>query len=258
MAIQTDPEHLLEAMQKWLEDILEAQSQFKTKLWWRGQSLCRFGLEASVYRYQRDETYEESVISYFMSKAPARYPNCPTSNSELDWLFLMQHYGLPTRLLDWTESPLIALFFALWEENLCMEPGAVWGLSPGKLNEIQTGEAPGLISPSKSSFSLAKDIAKDAFEGIQHEDDGQILAVQPKHFDIKMLVQQSVCTIHGMRTHLEEMKNSDEFLRKIPISPEQKHCLRVLLEKFGIRQSTLFPDLENLAKELASYEYIKA
>ena len=245
-------EQLLEATRKFLEDIFEAQSRSETRIWWRGHSISKWELQPLVYRNSSDPIYEKGVVNYFMRKAPARYPSCPSGDSKFDWLFLMRHYGLPTRLLDWTESPLIALFFALREQHF--EPSCLWALDPGKLNELQTGVAS--VLGSFESVDLAYSIVEEAFEGIQHEDCGKILAIQPTHFDTRMLLQQAVCTLHGMRMPLEQLENNKEFLWKIEISPDHKKHLWSLLDRFSIKRSTLFPDLESLAKELASYEYV--
>ena len=53
----------------------------------------------------------------------------------ISWLTLMQHYGLPTRLLDWSESPLVALYFALSSDEDAKADAAVWVLNPMKLNK---------------------------------------------------------------------------------------------------------------------------
>lgn len=254
--MKAELEQLLKALQKLLEEILEAQNTLEDDLWWRGQSLSTptWRLEPLVYRKSRNRFYESSIANIFKSKAPVRYPNCPTSQSEFDWLFLMQHYGLPTRLLDWTESPLIALFFALWEPDYILQPGSLWALSPGKLNELQAGGR--RIIPSPSEDKDVKRIAEEAFAGIQHDDaNHKILAIQPPHFDTRMLVQQSTCTIHGTRIPLEQLENNREFLWKTEIPPDQKQSLWTLLQRFRIKQSTVFPDIENLAKDLASREY---
>ena len=111
--------------------------------WWRGHADSRWRLLPHAYRGTRSSDDERNYCLHFMTKAPARYPNCPTN--DLDWLFLMQHHGLPTRLLDWTESPLIGLFFAVWTPQYDHIPGTLWALNTIKLNMPQT-DIPGVIS----------------------------------------------------------------------------------------------------------------
>jgi hypothetical protein len=55
---------------------------------------------------------------------------------EWAWLFLMQHHGVPMRLLDWTESPLVGLWFAVSNPKRDDDDGCLWVLEPFKLNEI--------------------------------------------------------------------------------------------------------------------------
>jgi hypothetical protein len=81
---------------------------------------------------KRDLSYfaESSMLKHFMLKTDTRAYNI---NSTLDWLCLMQHHGIPTRLLDWTESILIALYFAVKEKNTC--DGYIFALNSSRLNE---------------------------------------------------------------------------------------------------------------------------
>jgi len=58
---------------------------------------------------------------------------------EWDWIFLMQHYRAPTRLLDWSESPLVALYFALVDKLQEDSDGALWCMDPIALNRIANG-----------------------------------------------------------------------------------------------------------------------
>lgn len=89
-----------------------------------------------LYRPAEDgrEHKENRLLQNFRAKAPIYgQMRTPVRGDQDQWLFLAQHYGLPTRLLDWTEGLCIALYFALLEK----EP-VVWMLDPIKLCQIST------------------------------------------------------------------------------------------------------------------------
>jgi hypothetical protein len=216
------------------------------EVWWRGQSRFEWELIPSVYRCNRSRSYEQNVCSGFIAKAPARYPkSCPSLAEAASWLILMQHYRLPTRLLDWTESPLVALYFAVSEHDCA--PGALWALDPYKLNKHQIPSIdPQILNPQ---IDRIQPIFKAAYAPVT-ECTHRIVAVMAPHKDLRVLVQQSAFTVHGLREPLNGLQNNEEFLVKIRIPREKKLIFKTYLENLGIRGSNLFPDLENLAKDL--------
>jgi hypothetical protein len=211
--------------------------------WWRGHANANWRLQAQVHRRDERQYDEATLIGHFVSRAPSRsHRPCPANDDWLRWLFLAQHYGLPTRLLDWSESPLIAVYFAVQE---CPDvDGCVWGLSPSGLNETFNG-TDGLV---KIGDSKVIKIAESAFTGSGSPFDG-ILAIDGQEIDPRMLAQMSRFTLHSDRTPLEEL-GTDNWLRQYMIPKEAKPKIRNQLSALGIRRSNLFPDLENLAGEL--------
>jgi len=213
--------------------------------WWRGEpQIYDTPLLPKLYRGNLAE-HEISMNSRFMVRAPTRHAKCP--NAPEGWLYLMQHYGLPTRLLDWTESLLIATFSAC--KNHLEETGVVWGLNPFKLNlrEINREQIVGPGDPT------ARTIIRRAFNKRGPQLDGEkVVALLCEEIDIRMMIQQSGFTIHSTKIPLDPLNDWKEFLVRFEIPAKAKVPLQRELELFGLTNSYLFPDLKHLAEKITS------
>jgi len=227
-----------------------AHQKFGSEVWWRGHARADWRLVPKVWRQQRGYRYEQNILSRFVAKAETRHTCCPAHSDSGAWLFFAQHHGLPTRLLDWSESVLVACYFAV-----CEQPdveAALWALDPFRLNCLERGEGVLFAATSPDPSRLIN----EAFKGRQVEVD-QVLALHAHHVDARMMAQLSAFTIHGNATPLEERKNAREFLLKFSIPAEAKAALRNVLWRLGIRESQIFPDLDHLAAELSSVSFCK-
>jgi hypothetical protein len=103
----------------------------KDHIWFRGQPKKDWKLIPSLGRGRRPVLQtEDYLIKRFRQNATLLVGN--TVQSEWDWLLVMQHHGVSTRLLDWTENPIVALYFAVIEKP--STDGALWMLLPSELN----------------------------------------------------------------------------------------------------------------------------
>jgi FRG domain-containing protein len=222
--------------------------KFKShEVWWRGHSRAEWFLRPGVHREGRNVDSERNISVRFLMKAHTRHAQCPPESDFAGWLFLMQHYRLPTRLLDWTESSLIAAFFAVTGHP--EEDGALWALDPLALNETQMG-APVLVVPGGES---ASGHFLPPFQDAKPQQ--TTLAIVSREVDVRMLIQQSAFTIHGDATPLDNLPGVDTFTRKYIIPAASKAKLRAQLKVLGFTLHKLFPDLEHLASDLAAMRF---
>ena len=214
------------------------------EIWWRGHADTNWELQPAVHR-PRYRGFEQDLVLRFMRRAKTRYAGIlPAEEAWPDWLLLMQHYGLPTRILDWTRSPLTAAVFAV--ESHPDKSGAIWALNPYLWN-YSANNTGRLIDPYEE---IVMPYFKDPFKGATCED--RAIAIDAPEIDNRMLVQQAVCTIHGKRTPMEQL---DEFggsgFVKFVIPAKLKVHVSKYLELYGVTRDKLFPDLYHLALELS-------
>jgi hypothetical protein len=227
----------------------EVNKRFEGQVWWRGQSNISWNLLPSIYRINGGYEYERNIINRFKQRAPSRNQNTPGADDDFSWLFLMQHHGLPTRLLDWTESPLFACFFAVenMDNNDC--DGAIFALCPYKLNFNQVNIS-GVLLPGDG---IAKRAINQAFSRPDYV--SYVIGILPYEMHIRIMVQLSAFTLHASDRPLDDMTDSEDYLLKFLIPKEAKVHLKEQLKFLGVRESNLFPDLDHLAEEIKALSF---
>jgi hypothetical protein len=219
--------------------------------WFRGHSDAEWALTPKFYR-QRDKTRlnEDNVREEFITRAPTLSDVTP--GNRWDWYFLMQHHGAPTRLLDWTEGALIALYFAV-RENPGYHDAAVWVLDPWELNikvvgkdEVVPPGDPGTTSEDRRRYDRW---LPDRFARRKRWPKWPV-AIYPGHIARRITAQRSCFTIHGSEScSLEEVGERMHIpLMKISVPSWECKVIRRSLETCGLDESTVFPDLEGLSK----------
>jgi hypothetical protein len=204
---------------------------------------------------QRPEAFKKSevegILYYdFMSLAG---PLLERDASSWDILFAMQLHGLPTRLLDWTATFGVALYFAVrlyrtseaaTTKQDSLEPPCVWVLDPFQLNLATTNEA-SILNPQTDLTVTYQSNFIEAKKSIL----GDVIAINPTQLTRRQAVQRSVFTLHSdLFTPLEHLHRSSvkQFILPTAAIPDAI----AFLSLSGVNEFSLFPDLDGLARHL--------
>lgn len=249
-----------------LKAIKEAHKTLGNRLFWRGHADESWKIQAEVFRPKQDgNNYNElSLINNFRAEAESRYSKCPQFDDLAGWLILARHYGLPTRLLDWTKNPLVAIYFAVYEKynnKADDKDGCLWSLNLELLNSYMISnfkkEEKNLQGLVALDNNIIKELIIGAFGYKIEKNLPKVLACGTRHMDARVLAQQGSFTIHLDDTDLAEIDKTfydgsapRRWKRKFIIPHAVKKCILFELYGLGIRKSTLFPDLGALAEDL--------
>ena len=228
--------------------LAERTSKDSGIFWFRGHRSSVWNLEPSIWR-DYDKFSERNFTNRFGARAATRSRSLPTYEQDALWLSLMQHYGLPTRLLDWTRSPLIAAYFAVeahtFSSGQKTEDAIIWMLDPHGLNRSEGFDN---VTPSIEAH-MCKTMISAAFTH-RDKENKKVLAVMAAENDLRMFVQQGCFTIHSDQRPLNLRVGHQAYLSAIVIPA--KHIKRFAGEVgvCGLRKGDIFPDLGHLADEL--------
>lgn len=224
---------------------------------WRGQSCSEWGLTPSLFRSEPKrkgwtwQSKEDDLLRYF-TKSNVGWLKKHYADSFIDRLALAQHHRLPTRLLDWTETPLIASFFACLDvaENAeGLSDGAVWRLQTNAVRFTlteETCERRGLPDGTHTPT-----IPENTPNGLNRDFDTFVF--YPHRVHPRQINQYAAYTVHPN----PNLKNSSDFsqilrqeesLVKYVFPKEVKQKAFAKLWSLGIRYESLFPDPEGAAR----------
>lgn len=212
--------------------------------WFRGHARVEWDLVPSALRYRSKTDREKALdlIADFKRIAEIKLSRPPHPHEELMWVQIARHYGLPTRLLDWTESATAALFFTCEDAE---HDGILFVLKPIDLNRLSYPKKPRVLDANLDGESIKKYLGL----GARHNPSGSNpIAINPVWNSERLMLQRGTFTLHGSRFNLSGDQVSS--LVGIPIFKESKPRLLEELERVGVDEMTLFPELEHSCRHL--------
>lgn len=278
--------YIVNSLDEYIKVITEI-SHYESDTWFRGQINATWKLSPSLFRQRietdfvadSDDHFEEQTheiiyklpdfnyaLGEFKRKAIGLIDNTP--NNDFEWMFLMQHYGIPTSLLDWSTNALVGLYFAIPESVFFDEDAFDPDIAREEALEfLSTGYTRGgssiyVINPLKINHEAHNideipDIHHNyaVFEPFLIPRDPSIstipLCIQVPYIDKRIRSQSGTFTLHSAPDKDKGWtKRIDTEIYKIFIPKHRWAAFKNDMKMLGITTSYIFPDLQGVAKEI--------
>lgn len=209
----------------WLEFQTIIEAHLDGTWLFRGVGSVRQNLIPSVGRVAPDWRYtpdlEDRLLEKFQREALPYVRNMLDQNDKWTWLAMAQHHGVPTRLLDWSESPFVSLFFA------------VWGNDPDDAGVYLIRRPSQVVNFGLDPFNIDK-------EGFFY----------PRHVTARITAQSGLFTVQCDPTK----PYPGDGVQQIVISAQAKQDFRRKLDAIGMHHAAIYADLDGLARRLRMLE----
>lgn len=260
-------------VQSWneLNDALYAESwqeplgRFRSTYVFRGQSDASHDLKTSLARMSGPES--AGTLEGHLLRAFRRYAHRYAHGDDTvwNWLALAQHHGLPTRLLDWTYSPFVALHFATAEPVHSDSDGAVWCVNYVRTNESLPTALSELREAEGADVFTAEMLARAAKTLSEYDtlsDEPFIAFFEPPSLDERIVNQFALFSLlsdpaaaadEWLAAQSQESREGASLYRRIVIPAELKREARDKLDQANITERVLLPGLDGLSAWLRRY-----
>jgi hypothetical protein len=233
------------------------------QMWYRGHSNAEFELKPSSGRKCQyadrwfegfDPEIEQRLLDRFRRRA---YAMTEGVLNEWEIMFIARHHGLPTRILDWTSSPLVALYFAVSEQFDA--PATLWAFARVRDHETDLPIAMLVRSDAPEASPFKYYTAPEPAENDHVETQDAVKLIHPLYNSPRITAQNGVFTFHSNpRKDLGHYANVAfhrkrldlQVLFRWDIEGASKPGFIRSLEELGVNARTVYPDLDGLAKSL--------
>ena len=234
----------------------EPLGRYRSDFAFRGMSSAASDLTTSLVRLGGEPRALEGHMLRNFRKYAAR-GEVPV-DSVWNWLALGQHHGLPTRLLDWTYSPHVALHFVTANLERYDRDGVVWCVdyvrahrrAPAELRRCLEEEGANLFT-TEMLDRAARDLA-----GLEaHADEEFVVFVEPPSFDERIVNQYALFSLGSSPSFALDtwLGGHPELARRLVIPAELKWEIRDKLDQANLSERVLFPGLDGLSRWVARY-----
>lgn len=238
----------------WNDELRRHRSPFA----FRGLASSEHSLTSSLVRLAAEggdiHKLELALLRNFRKYARAEGAE---SDSIWNWLALGQHRGLPTRLLDWTYSPLVALHFATDDPGTFDRDGVVWCVNFVEANKLLPRQLQRILQSEASDTFTVEMLAE--FESLRHFDalasDPFVVFLEPPAVDRRILNQFALFSLMSAPAACFDdwLHAHEDLYRRVVIPADLKWEIRDQLDQANVNERVLFPGLDGLSRWLARY-----
>lgn len=234
----------------WQESLLRFRSRFV----FRGATHARHSLETSL-KTGGFEAHERHLLTSFRKYA---FRATMQGDSVWNWLSLAKHHGLPTRVLDWTYSPFVAMHFATHDVPHFGEDAAIWCVDYRKMNALLPRPLRKILDEEDVNIFTTDLLSRvatslDAFDALSKED--FVVFFEPPSLDERIVNQFALFSLPSSATLSLQalLERHPDAYRRIIIPAELKWEVRDKLDQANITERVLFPGLDGLSAWLKRY-----